>query len=729
MFAIATFVGSQFLARASSGSIRYFDTAACLIGTLIILLLSFPTQRLTRRLVPRVDTGIMKRVPSTVAVPLIVILFTLIPTVERQGYGYLVMSLRMLIGVLIILQTQRNVPSWLALSAIVTIVFHTWLQPTAVTAIFVGAALVVLGLHNMTQEQTLGSTGSGSLLTTATGTAANSTVINSKVSNGGSLNGALNGALDGGVSAGRAQRGQWNVLLLVAISLLGALLLAPIAKHWAIRPNANSTSNIGLGGGPQRPTQTFGGLKRSKSLKLAYRPTNSTEKVLDVYTYAEAPVFLRSQTFDGWDGKTWSQVIAPKIEPTTSIGSWDARPRGVDVVRRHVLTRNYQPGTKTFDATVTYVRAAVLLQDLIPTPIEAFGGVWTIDRDDASRANVDWLNDGTAISRGENLTDYSIIHNEPEVSAIDLANTYLLDAKKFSSEVTALAKKIAGDASTPEEKTNRIRQWVSSNIKYNLLAKEPNASQDPVDFLLFKSREGSCTHFATATVALLRSVGVPARIATGFVAQEQPSEGLFIVRGKDAHAWAEVPMTAGGWIEVDTTLGARVVPPPPPTRIPWRNLLLFIGVLIVIALGCLLLQRLLRRKSLRSPESIARSLQKSATTLGLRFDHTTSMRRLCESLDSVLATDITTGLPSSRWTAGELTLRGREWEAAQFGKSPQRIDGGQTCERARIRARQVRAERRLAQRRASRTRLTLRIRSFPGRLRTMVRSPLRRGRS
>jgi transglutaminase-like putative cysteine protease len=72
------------------------------------------------------------------------------------------------------------------------------------------------------------------------------------------------------------------------------------------------------------------------------------------------------------------------------------------------------------------------------------------------------------------------------------------------------------------------------------------------DFLV-RERKGHCEYFATATVLLLRALGVPARYAAGYSAQEwSPLERAFVVRNRHAHAWVSA-FVDGRWIEVDTT--------------------------------------------------------------------------------------------------------------------------------------------------------------------------------
>ncbi|TDJ63384.1 MAG: DUF4129 domain-containing protein, partial [Proteobacteria bacterium] len=70
---------------------------------------------------------------------------------------------------------------------------------------------------------------------------------------------------------------------------------------------------------------------------------------------------------------------------------------------------------------------------------------------------------------------------------------------------------------------------------------------------------GFCEHYAAAFVTLMRAVGLPARIVTGYQGGEYNSvSDYMIVRQRDAHAWAEVYLDDRGWIRVDPT--AAVAP-------------------------------------------------------------------------------------------------------------------------------------------------------------------------
>lgn len=78
-----------------------------------------------------------------------------------------------------------------------------------------------------------------------------------------------------------------------------------------------------------------------------------------------------------------------------------------------------------------------------------------------------------------------------------------------------------------------------------------------VDELLFDRKLGFCEHYATAFVVAMRSLGIPARVVTGYQGAEiNPVDGLQVVRNSNAHAWAEYwdgGRDAGAWQRVDPT--------------------------------------------------------------------------------------------------------------------------------------------------------------------------------
>ena len=92
----------------------------------------------------------------------------------------------------------------------------------------------------------------------------------------------------------------------------------------------------------------------------------------------------------------------------------------------------------------------------------------------------------------------------------------------------------------------------TGNYRYTL---DPGVyGRDSADEFWFDRREGFCEHIASAFVVLMRGMGIPARLVTGYQGGElNKVDGFWIVRQSDAHAWTEVWLEGRGWVRVDPT--------------------------------------------------------------------------------------------------------------------------------------------------------------------------------
>jgi hypothetical protein len=123
--------------------------------------------------------------------------------------------------------------------------------------------------------------------------------------------------------------------------------------------------------------------------------------------------------------------------------------------------------------------------------------------------------------------------------------------------VRQLAEKVTEGAKTPYDKAVAIKDFLRG-FKYSLTVKPPPNGIDGVDWFLFQEKQGFCTNYASAMVIMLRSVGVPARLAIGYLPGEfDEASGTFIVRAKDYHAWSEVYFPKYGWIAFEPTASTR----------------------------------------------------------------------------------------------------------------------------------------------------------------------------
>lgn len=119
---------------------------------------------------------------------------------------------------------------------------------------------------------------------------------------------------------------------------------------------------------------------------------------------------------------------------------------------------------------------------------------------------------------------------------------------------------IENGASTREIAT-AISEHFQSEYGYSLTTNidRPRRS-DPIEFFLDNQHDAHCEYFASATVLLLRSLGVHSRYVTGYVVDEASEEesSLWLGRNRDAHAWAEAyDEETQQWFAVESTPGRK----------------------------------------------------------------------------------------------------------------------------------------------------------------------------
>ena len=105
----------------------------------------------------------------------------------------------------------------------------------------------------------------------------------------------------------------------------------------------------------------------------------------------------------------------------------------------------------------------------------------------------------------------------------------------------------------PKEQAQKVKDYLQGQFHYSLKLQPPASEYTALADFLLRTRTGHCEYFATAAVLLLRTCGVPARYATGYMVDEYSRlEGRYIVRARHAHAWA-LAWIDGRWVALDAT--------------------------------------------------------------------------------------------------------------------------------------------------------------------------------
>jgi protein-glutamine gamma-glutamyltransferase len=142
--------------------------------------------------------------------------------------------------------------------------------------------------------------------------------------------------------------------------------------------------------------------------------------------------------------------------------------------------------------------------------------------------------------------------------------TYMPGNDKFKS-ISDLAHRITDTAHTPVDKLLAIRNYFWSKDEngerlYHYtdnpgIPDLPNASK--LLYFLNENHKGYCAYYAGATLFMLRSLGIPSRIAVGFLTEDRSdkNKGWYWYYANQAHAWIQVYFPGYGWLDFDTTVG------------------------------------------------------------------------------------------------------------------------------------------------------------------------------
>lgn len=148
----------------------------------------------------------------------------------------------------------------------------------------------------------------------------------------------------------------------------------------------------------------------------------------------------------------------------------------------------------------------------------------------------------------------------------DAFSNYYTQMPKGASfdSIGQLSKALTANATTTIDKMIAIRDYFLAKDENNQptfsysdnpgVPGLPSASK--LCYFLFENKKGYCAYFAGATLFMLRSLGIPARIATGFMLVDRSSKnpGWYWVYEDQAHAWVQVWFPGYGWLDFDTTI-------------------------------------------------------------------------------------------------------------------------------------------------------------------------------
>jgi len=161
---------------------------------------------------------------------------------------------------------------------------------------------------------------------------------------------------------------------------------------------------------------------------------------------------------------------------------------------------------------------------------------------------------------------YTIQSVYPTPTALQLATTSVGSASQYPDEtklpgaipreITDLAERWTRNDQTAFDRVMSIQRHLTDTAvySYDQQARYPSTMLGLADFLT-KRQSGFCQQFASAMAVMLRSLGIPARVAMGYGPGNLVGDNTWGVMTNDLHAWVEVPFEGYGWLPFEPTPG------------------------------------------------------------------------------------------------------------------------------------------------------------------------------
>ncbi|TGN66125.1 transglutaminase domain-containing protein [Nocardioides eburneiflavus] len=212
-----------------------------------------------------------------------------------------------------------------------------------------------------------------------------------------------------------------------------------------------------------------------------------------------------------------------------------------------------------------------------------FRSTWLPTAAQTSRiaASTDWrydLNTRDVIAAREDVTtadstyDYTGVQltydadsmNSAVSGAGAVAGIFTEVPSTLNNEIRRLAATVTADAPTRFQKAQALQRWFREDggFRYDI-GQVPSAGDGGADLLAFlDDRVGYCEQFAASMAIMARVIGIPSRVAVGFLEPDRATNGSWEFSSRDLHAWPELYFPGSGWVRFEPTPQARATQPP-----------------------------------------------------------------------------------------------------------------------------------------------------------------------
>ena len=269
------------------------------------------------------------------------------------------------------------------------------------------------------------------------------------------------------------------------------------------------------------------------------------------------PSYLRLTVLDSFDGVEWQPSARHLTKSNTAEGTLPGAP-GLLPTTTGTATDWSMQLDDAFDTT--WLPAPYPLRQ-----IHVSRGDWRYDLRTLDIASVDQTD--TSGLR------YQLTAFTPDLSATRMqqALTAPSDVQKpmtsvpgnRPSVITRIAQQVTAGATNDYDRMVKLQAWFrnTGGFSYSLAPAAGSGISQLIRFLTV-DKVGYCEQFAAAMAILARTLGIPARVAVGFLTPKQLSDGSYQYTSDDLHAWPEIYFSGSGWVRFEPTPASRTGAPP-----------------------------------------------------------------------------------------------------------------------------------------------------------------------
>ena len=284
------------------------------------------------------------------------------------------------------------------------------------------------------------------------------------------------------------------------------------------------------------------------SLRDSLNPRRDVE-VLRYTTAQKSLAPLRILTADNFDGETWKPATTEVPRRNRASRGLPEPPGLADSVARRAYSMRVEVG-------------GTLNQDFLPLPYPAtrvdIDGAWLYD---ASSLNV--LGDGETVRNKNYGVDY--LQVQPTAAQLRasiepppaISSTFTNLPRSLPDVVRATAADVSKDAVSKYDKAMALQQWFRESGGFTYSTQAPSDAGGDAVAAFLRQKQGFCVQFSSAMAVMSRALGIPARIAIGFLPGTQDGANTYAVKLTDAHAWPELYFEGAGWVRFEPTPASR----------------------------------------------------------------------------------------------------------------------------------------------------------------------------